>query len=479
MTRYNFIAIIFILFTPLIRVNAQETTGINRIPAEQKEYELSVLWKEISYNYGNIDNCPGMNIDSLYMAFVPKVRATKDDFEYWKTLQRFMACLNNGHTKVFSVPSYMLEHLAYPLLVTSCHNGVVVVDNFGSRMADILHVGDTILTINGLDVIDYFKNEHVPYVTTSNANYKMQDAMFFFNNFNCCLNYNDTIYRLGIKTPNGIKVVDVCADFYLDPKKAAMNDMFFTGGNFWRTQNTFILDTANSCAYIALATCNQSFSDCFNEHFSEIMETDNLVIDISFNSGGYSAYCDTVLRHLIDNDSIYGFPALSRVSSASAKASMYFSPETKKEKHIDISKKQEYYLNHSFEYRNFQDEKYDRDKNTVPNSLRYHGSIYILMGRETVSAAEYFAIMLSQNKKTVFLGEKTAGANSQPYYFVLPSGIKVMINTGKCYDFKNQDVSSGFPPDYELDLYDLFRSGSHDKVFKRLIDVIHNLKLKR
>ena len=57
-------------------MQAQE---LSTIPAEQKAYELSVLWKEMSYNFGNIDNCPGLDIDSLYRAFLPKVTETKDD----------------------------------------------------------------------------------------------------------------------------------------------------------------------------------------------------------------------------------------------------------------------------------------------------------------------------------------------------------------------------------------------------------------
>ena len=76
------------------------------------------------------------------------------------------------------------------------------------------------------------------------------------------------------------------------------------------------------------------------------------------------------------------------------------------------------------------------------------------------------------------MGEKTAGANAQPYYFVLPSGIKAMINIGRCYNFENQEVSSGFPPDYELDLFDLFYPKSRRKLFTELINIIHSLNLK-
>ena len=92
-----------------------------------------------------------------------------------------------------------------------------------------------------------------------------------------------------------------------------------------------------------------------------------------------------------------------------------------------------------------------------------------------MSAAEYFAIMLSQNKRVVFLGEKTAGANAQPYYFTLPSGIKAMINIGKCYDFDNKDASNGFAPDFELDLFELFQKKSRKKLLGRMEGIIQEL----
>ena len=59
-----------------VKMQAQEQTDLNQITAEQKVYELSVLWKEMSYNFGNMDNCPGLDIDSLYRAFIPKVTET-------------------------------------------------------------------------------------------------------------------------------------------------------------------------------------------------------------------------------------------------------------------------------------------------------------------------------------------------------------------------------------------------------------------
>jgi len=458
-----------------VKMHGQEASEINQISAEQKVYELSVLWKEMSYNFGNMDNCPGLDIDSLYRAFIPKVTETKDDFEYWKMLQRFMACFNNGHTKIFGAPDHLVKHLAYPLLATSYHDGNIVIENFGARMVDSLHVGDTVVTINGMDALDYFREYHIPYVTCSNEEYKMQEAMFYFSNLNCCLMESDERIRLGIKDPKGVHEVDVYADYYLDPEKRDRNDMFHTGGNYWRTVNSFVADTTNSFAYLALTACNESFSEAFFSHYEEIQKADNLIIDISYNMGGYSSFCDTVLGYLVDYDTIYRYPTLNRVSNASAMASYSFIPDERKETEIDITKNQEYYLNHTFESVNYQDPSWAKFKNPVPASKRYRGNIYVLMGHETVSAAEYFAIMLSQNKRVVFLGEKTAGANAQPYYFTLPSGIKAMINIGKCYDFDNKDASNGFAPDYELDLYELFQKKSRKKLLGRMEGIIQEL----
>ncbi|MBR5081733.1 MAG: hypothetical protein IKX35_04730, partial [Bacteroidales bacterium] len=323
---------------------------------------------------------------------------------------------------------------------------------------------------------DYFKEYHIPYVTCSNEEFKIHEAMFYFGNLNCCLMKSDEKIRLGIKDQDKVREVNVYADYYLDPEKRGLNDMFYTGGNYWRTVNSFVADTTNSFAYLALTSCNESFSQEFLNHYEEIQKADNLIINISYNMGGYSSFCDTVLGYLIDNDTIFRYPTLNRVSNASAMASSHFIPEERKETEIDISENQEYYLNHTFENVNYQDPSWAKFVNPVPASQRYHGNIYVLMGHETVSAAEYFAIVLSQNRQVVFLGEKTAGANAQPYYFTLPSGIKAMINIGKCYDFDNQDASSGFSPDYELDMYELWQTKSRKKVLAKLIDIIYRLK---
>jgi hypothetical protein len=71
----------------------------NQITRDEKVYWLSQIWSETKYNFVNIDRLK-FNLDSLYKSFIPKVLATHNDFEYFKTLQQFMASLHDGHSEV-------------------------------------------------------------------------------------------------------------------------------------------------------------------------------------------------------------------------------------------------------------------------------------------------------------------------------------------------------------------------------------------
>jgi hypothetical protein len=64
----------------------------NQITNDEKLYWLSQEWAEIKYNFVNIDRIK-LNLDSLYKSFIPLVLTTKNDFEYYRTLQMFIASL--------------------------------------------------------------------------------------------------------------------------------------------------------------------------------------------------------------------------------------------------------------------------------------------------------------------------------------------------------------------------------------------------
>lgn len=477
-TKIKYFLFLFLLLCSFTSPMSEGSNDINKISKEQKAYELSVVWKELSYNFGNIDNCPDLNIDSLYREYLPLITETENDFEYYKMMQRFMAHFNNGHTLVYGVPDHLVEHLAYPMLQTSYQDGHIIVENFGSRYKNVLSVGDTIVRINGLNAVDYFYQEHVPYVCASNQSYKIHYAMFDFNN-TCNLTWRDKEFYLEIKNGEKIKKVTVVSDYYLDKKSKNNQDTWFFNDNINLFVNGFEIDTINSFAYIDLHRCDKSFQQDFERHYPQIQKCKNLIIDISNNIGGYSNYTDTISGYLISSDSIKTANYLYRYNNAWWKSYYAFLLDADKQKQIDISENASYYLNHTFQsFNNCFKPKLSQisiGKNPIPKDKRYQGNVFVIIGRNTVSAAETFAIQVSQNKNIVFLGEKTAGANSQPLRFTLPSGLKVMINGGKVYDFDLNDVSSGFTPDYNVNLSSYYKTYSRKKLLENLIDVISKL----
>ncbi len=57
------ISLILIISLCSIAVGMSQKTIADSYSKEQKVYELSMIWKEMSYNFDNMNNCP--NLDNL------------------------------------------------------------------------------------------------------------------------------------------------------------------------------------------------------------------------------------------------------------------------------------------------------------------------------------------------------------------------------------------------------------------------------
>lgn len=95
---------LFIMFLVVSGITSL-SYGQNATEAYPKEqnmndriFGLSKLWSEVKYNFVQIDRL-GFDLDSLYMAYIPKVIDAENDIEYYNILQRFLASLNDGHTQ--------------------------------------------------------------------------------------------------------------------------------------------------------------------------------------------------------------------------------------------------------------------------------------------------------------------------------------------------------------------------------------------
>ena len=171
----------YILFFLLVLSNtvfSQKT--IQKISSEQKNYELGVVWKELSYNFANMDNCPNVSLDSLYKAYIPLVKETKNDFEYCKVMQNFLSHFNNSHVNL-EIPRYVVEELAYPLLITSLEDGKLIIKNIGNHYSKTQLIGCEILLIDGMQARKYLETKGIPYFSESNVDTKIKNNFYTKN----------------------------------------------------------------------------------------------------------------------------------------------------------------------------------------------------------------------------------------------------------------------------------------------------------
>jgi len=467
---------IFLFFTLYFGGIAQPTE-INRINKEQKLYELSVVWKELTYNFANMDHCPNVNLDSLYREYMPIVANTKNDWEYYKELQRFLAHFNNGHVACYGMPDYLLNYLGFLLLKTTYRDNKVIVENIGAHNANKLRIGDEIVSVNGMPVADYLQTNSIPYISASNEEAKsIQHAIFGESFANYAL--KDEKIRLGIKTSKGIKTVQLAYDKYFRPlpkdtaeqnRKKYLDREESTHSKSLHN-NLFLEDTVHSYAYIRLTHCDSSFYSFFEDNYDKIIPCKNLIIDVHNNEGGVGSFVRPVASVLINNDTINNYTEKTRVNDA-----LYKAKATSKIFYYNDADVSEYYKKKMYPYyfnNAFREIEYPCFLSNTPDSLRYKGKIYVLIGADCGSAGEDFVAMLSQNENVVFLGKQTVGAFGQPLLVRLPSGMEVLINTTKSYDFQGRDISSGFPPDYEYDFSDIYKITDPQEMLGKIIEVI-------
>ncbi|MDL2297019.1 hypothetical protein LJC68_06030 [Bacteroidales bacterium OttesenSCG-928-B11] len=443
-----------------------QNSDIYRISEQQKIFELSAIWKELSYNFANMDNCE-VDLDSLYLAYIPIIQKTENDVDYCNAIKRFMAHFNNGHTYAHC-PSYLSPCISHPGIETELVSNKVLIKNVIVRHADKLNIGDEIIEINGIDAIDYFKTFRCPYVGTSNPENRLSLSMFGMLTYG---EFREDSLSLKIKKAAGVHTIVIYNDFteYSSEENLKTTDHWVIEKNS-RESNFFMEDTAAGWVYARLNTADQELSDFFMRHYPKILKSENFIIDLSMNTGGGSGYFTGFINLLINSDTICSYVEYTRNNNALHKAwasiklhyhSDHDVPEFYKTAYYP------YYYNTSFDTIMHQGWR-----NRIPSSYRYQGNVYVITDRLTASAAEYFVIMLSQNPNISFLGGKTNGALGQPLVTDLPSGIRFFINSTKTYDFNGNDISSGFTPDYECDFSSLYKINNAEEQLKNLIETI-------
>ena len=425
--------ILFIALFARVTVYAQVDTVSNLSNAD-KLYGLSKFWSEAKYNFAFFDHAK-INWDSTYQAYIPKVLATKNTWEYYKVMKRFCAMLKDGHTNVYE-PGSLYKKSRYKYLVVENFDHHFYVTNVPVQVKDEVPMGSEVMSVDGRDIQEYVKNELMPYISASAPQQLWNDAasMMFYG--------TDTakVTHLTLKTPKG--------------KLVKYDYQFHTYGAKWErprpAYQRFEFKKIDDIGYVKINTFgDEKVIADFKAILPDLYNCKGVIIDIRSNGGGSTDIGAEILKYFTDQKMLVGSKWRTRDYLPSFRAWGEFQlKDTTKFEHLDAFTKKTVLVAKNDYWFYGDTSKFNNDvtaqKITVP--------LVVLTSNYTASAAEDFLIILDGLKgRATTIGQRTFGSTGQPLQFDLPGGGGARVCTKRdTYPDGREFVGSGVKPDIEI-----------------------------
>ncbi len=410
----------------------------NTLKPEEKVYGLSKFWQEVNYNFVYLDKVDRHKWDSLYVAMIPVVEKTPDDYTYYKELMRFCAFLKDGHTNV-NFPAKVQDKLMntmfgkYRFFIENI-DGKAVITHTNLSIKDEVPTGSEVTEVNGLSTADYLAQDVKPYIASS-TDYVRDDQAIS----NLLRGMDGQEFAITIKTPKGI-----VKKFKLSHARTEEKEIYP------EYVDHKLLDFKwypNDVAYVALNSFgNQKIDTLFIQQLPELYKAKSLIIDLRNNGGGSTSIGTKIFEYLTNDKLMYGSKSITRVNVSAYKAWGYYT------KPADT-------LLNKWSANNlltFQDKRYQllsddkQDTNDVKDQKVVVPTV-LLIGHNTASAAEDFLIYADKQRHMTKIGENTYGSTGQPFPIDLPGGGSARICTKKdTYPDGREFVGYGVKPDIEV-----------------------------
>ncbi len=449
------------------------------ISDEQKIYELSRIWKDAEYNFAYWDKV-NIDWDEAYKNALERVLATKDIYEYYRELARFLALLDDGHTGVTLPMEIMQSAEYYSMLPIFCARigSDIVVFGVAEEYKEEIPLLSRIKEIDGTKINEYIREKCYPYIWHGNEDACGNAAMIELI-YGRAGSEADILFETDGKSYSvKLKRVDANAIKWHVHNAPAKQD----------PEGRIILDdeackieiTGDGIAVIKITTfMDDSIPEKIYGKFEELKNAKGYLIDVRGNGGGNSSNGDAIAAMFIDG----------KFESCAAETQMYeptykawgmfrddfkeVSPDKIDEQGWDDDSIKSYkMLRHIY----FQKE-IGKVENKAPGHLT--GPVAVLMNEYTVSAAEDFVDVMKQYTDAVFVGNNTAGTSGQPYFVSLESGGSYRICTRRCLAQNGEDIyNKGFSPDVKVvnTLNDL--ADGYDRAREKALDIVKQKKMK-
>lgn len=412
MKSYIFSITLFLLIIPIFIM------GQNKLSKNEKISCLSLIWKEMHYNYPYLNRGESPNLDSLYFSYLTKIDLTNDDDEYFKLLTMFLASFKEGHTRIVS--SFENKKRGTSPLTLRWLEGKVIVVAVDSLLSMQIPLGSEIIEIDKVPVKEYMDSMIIPFLSVIYENTYFYAAINIFDN-ELYRNYN-----IKIKKPdNTLKYVKFKID--LEVKSWVSNTTFES----WENYKLKFIDS-NIC-YVKLGSfMNPKVVESLLNDADSINKSKAIILDLRNNLGGTSPGKEVL--GLFTSDSILeDIHLYSKTNDSYYKALGAYS-DTNVAKVLGIRCR-------NLSLKDYFDENhYELHFNTYRNLTQIHFKqpIIVLVNEFTASAAESFLINLIDLNRIFIIGGYSFGSCTQPLIFKLPNGYSAFIASEKTV-FKNGD----------------------------------------
>jgi len=389
----------------------QSSSQASMLSDAEKIVGLSKCWSEAKYNFVYFDRLT-FDWDSLYQATIPVVLATKNDFEYYRELQRFVARLQDGHTGVWWNWDRLdlREYWATIPIFTRLIDGKMIIIEVRNDTLEEKGIkrGLEIIKINGIDVHEYVSTNIKPFVFSSTEQWTNLiaygiDATRGRRSESVHLTFrdeNNQIFERKISRSMSVNVPSPRRPVF-DFTVLENNIGLLKIDDFWR--NNFIAH--------------------FDSIYKKILATDALIIDIRGNDGGSS------------NNSIYVLSHLTNESFEMARwSSQKYIPAFASWGH-----QTEWYVNEPW------------IAQPITGRPFYSKPVVLIIDESTFSAAEDFCVGFRNMNRGPIIGSPSGGSTGNPIGFAFPFGGVVQLCTKKdTYPDGTEFVGIGILPDIEV-----------------------------
>lgn len=409
----------------------------NSISKTEKIYGLSKFWSEVNYNFVYLNKINREEWNKNYRKLLSDVQSTKNDYEYYKLLQKFCASLNDGHTNIFFPDTiqniiYNTYFGEYRFFLSNFENRAIIT-RVNLSKKDEIPIGTEIIKVNGIETSKYIEQEVIPYISSS-TEYIRRDRGIS----RMLMSPVGTSYELTLKLPN-----DEIRNISVTHSKTLEKEVYPAFDDWKLLKFKWI---GKDIAYVALNSFNDPKIDSlFIDRLPELYKAKKIIIDLRKNGGGNTLIGRNIFQYLTKDTLLYGSKSQSRLHIPAYKA--WGKWETISDTINNAWAKQAYLSYNDNYYYNFSYEPYkvqiDKKRINVPTVL--------LIGHNTASAAEDFLIYADNQEQMTTIGEPTFGSTGQPMFIELPGGGSARICTKKdVYPDGREFVGYGVIPDIEV-----------------------------